>query len=161
MDTAIQAVRSKTGRSLDETSCGNDDFLQDVARAREVFGGLENEGRSLTSEEVIPSCSLRDNPRPPVDLDTHDLCCAVLLQATGVCTRRGVVLCCVLQVDVDMCRLCEKEQTPACNLQPALLRLYSSSCSTKPMSACWTCSYQLLVGRPTPPLHFFIPSLSS
>lgn len=53
MDIAVQAVRSKTTRSLDGTSCGNDAFLRDVAKARAVFGGLQTEGRSLTSEEVM------------------------------------------------------------------------------------------------------------
>ncbi|CAN0392062.1 unnamed protein product, partial [Ectocarpus sp. 12 AP-2014] len=52
MDIAIQAVRAKTGRSLEGPPQSNDEFLQDVAAARGVYAGLQSEGRGLTSEEV-------------------------------------------------------------------------------------------------------------
>ncbi|CAM9258645.1 unnamed protein product [Ectocarpus fasciculatus] len=52
MDIAIQAVRAKTGRSLEGPPQSNDEFLRDVAAARGVYAGLESEGRGLTSEEV-------------------------------------------------------------------------------------------------------------
>ncbi|CAM9957731.1 unnamed protein product, partial [Ectocarpus sp. 4 AP-2014] len=53
MDIAIQAVRAKTGRSLEGLPQSNDEFLQDVAAARGVYTGLQSEGRGLTSEEVL------------------------------------------------------------------------------------------------------------
>ncbi|CAB1104763.1 unnamed protein product [Ectocarpus sp. CCAP 1310/34] len=52
MDIAIQAVRAKTGRSLEGPPQSNDEFLEDVAAARGVYAGLQSEGRGLTSEEV-------------------------------------------------------------------------------------------------------------
>lgn len=57
MDIAIQAVRAKTGRSLEGPPQSNDEFLRDVAAARGVYAGLESEGRGLTSEEVRPTRS--------------------------------------------------------------------------------------------------------
>lgn len=55
MDIAIQAVRAKTGRSLEGLPQSNDEFLQDVAAARGVYADLETKGRGLTSEEVRPT----------------------------------------------------------------------------------------------------------
>lgn len=52
MDLSIQAVRNKTTRVVEGAQQRNDLFLQEVAQAREVFAGLESQGRTLTSEEV-------------------------------------------------------------------------------------------------------------
>lgn len=52
MDLSIQAVRTKTTRVVEGSQQQNDVFLQDVARAREMFARVESQGRTLTSEEV-------------------------------------------------------------------------------------------------------------